>query len=108
MSGNGKIETVKNLLTAKGEMTMRMRAYDWSKMLWAKVETRLQSWKAVVRIAKAFSQPTYIGWSREVINYNNTYRSVRSSRVSNISAKSCCVRGVTFHCSLPELKQEVD
>lgn len=103
MLGNGEIVLAENLFAAQGETAMRMQTHDWSKTLLAKVETRLQSWKTIVGIAKASSQPTYIGWGKEAISYSNTYRAVLGHRVSNTPAKLNSVCGVAFHCSLPEL-----
>lgn len=106
MLGNGQKVLAENLSAAQDETAMRMRTHDWSKTLLAKGETRLQRWKTIVGIAKASSQLTCIGWGKEAINYRNNYRTVLGGRVSNTPAKSYCVCGVTFHCSLPELQQE--
>ncbi len=104
MLGSGEMVLAENLFAAQVEMAMRMRTHDWSKTLLAKVKTRLQSWKTIVGIAKAFSQPRYIGWGKEATNYSDTYRAVLGGRVSNTPAKLSCVRGVTFQCLLPKFQ----
>ncbi|HEY9627829.1 MAG TPA: response regulator [Coleofasciculaceae cyanobacterium] len=65
------------LFAGKSEMAQRMRSHDWSKTSLGPVETWPQSLKTALRIMLTSSQPMWVWWGKELLNfYNDPYRSI--------------------------------
>ena len=65
------------LFAGDSEMAMRMRSHDWASTSLGAVETWPQSLKTAIRIMLTSSQPMWVWWGEELINfYNDPYRSI--------------------------------
>ena len=65
------------LFAGNSEMAMRMRSHDWANTSLGAVETWPQSLKTAIRIMLTSSQPMWVWWGEELINfYNDPYRSI--------------------------------
>lgn len=66
-----------SIFVGDSEMTILMRAFDWSQTSLGAVETWSQSLKTAVRIMVTSRQAMFVWWGEELINlYNDAYRSI--------------------------------
>ncbi len=70
-----------DFLSGGGEMSERIRAFDWSKTPLGSLETWPQSLKTALKIALNSRYPIWMGWGRELVNlYNTPYIPVLGKR----------------------------